>query len=63
MNDLLLIILKNGVKKLVPIIKYYRYEGGAGHENYITYTKINGVETTVHYDELDYWRVFVGGKI
>lgn len=61
MNDILLIILKNGVKKVVPIIKYSVCEDGAGHENYITYTKINNVETTVHYDELDYWQVLVGG--
>ena len=61
MNDILLLVLKNGVSKIVPIVKYSVYEGGAGHENYITYTKLNNVETTVHYDELVNWKVIVGG--
>lgn len=57
MNDLLLILLKNGVKKIIPITKYSVSEEGEGHENYITYTKLNNVETTVHYDELIQWHV------
>lgn len=57
MNDLLLILLKNGVKKIIPIIDYSVFEEGEDHENYITYTKVNNVETTVHYDELIRWQV------
>ena len=57
MKDMLLLILKNGVKKIIPIVKYSVFEDGEEHENCITYTKLNNVETTVHYDELTWWQV------
>ena len=53
----LVIILKNGIKKIVPILDYLVHEDDIDDKNFITYTKINNVETTVFYNDINFWQV------
>ncbi len=53
----LVIILKNGIKKIVPILDYLVHEDDIDDKNFITYTKINNVETTIFYNDINFWQV------
>lgn len=53
----LVIILKNGIKKIIPILDYLVHEDDIDDKNFITYTKINNVETTIFYNDINFWQV------